>query len=483
MLIALIVLSILSIALIGIIITLYIRNSKLTNSIVSIQAKCDNFSNEALHLQERLQQLSESHDNEIQRLVDIHSQQTVALKSAHESELDRVRTQMSQILSDERARAMEELEREKVRSTEAIKHEEQRALELAKREEERLRLLANDILSEQSLRLQSSNEVRMSELLQPLKENIEGFKKQISECYNSEARERFALDERIKELIETNRSIGQEAKELSTALRGNSKVQGDWGEMILESILEKSGLRRDKEFFIQETTDENGHTLRSEAGNALRPDVIVRYPDGRIVIIDSKVSLKSFVDYVNCEDNDTRQQAGEEHIASVRRHVIELSEKDYQNNIGDVNRRIDFVLMFIPNEGAYMTAMNLDTKLWQWAYDKRVLIVSPTHLISVLRIVEMLWSRDRQTRNSIEIAEKSGLLYDKFVGLYDDLDKIYKLFDQTRKAFDSSLSKLSTGKGNLIKRAEELRALGVKTKKQLSVDSDDDDEQTLSLSD
>ena len=243
---------------------------------------------------------------------------------------------------------------------------------------------------------------------------------------------------------------------------------------MLETILENSGLRRGSEFTIQQTTDSSGSTLRDEQGRGLRPDVVVHYPDGRAIIIDSKVSLTAFVDYVNTDDPQRRDHFGRLHLASVVKHINELADKNYQDHVG--TRRLDFVMMFIPNESAYAAAMTLDPTLWTKAYDKRVLIVSPTQLVGSLRLINQLWSHDRQTRNAIEIAEKSGQMYDKFCGFVADMERIDKALTTTRAAYDSAIAKLRTGRGNLITRAETLRTLGVKASKRLKADMADSDE-------
>lgn len=353
--------------------------------------------------------------------------------------------------------------------------------ELMKQTEAHFKVMAADIMKKQSDTLRDESEQRIGEMLRPLKENIERFRTEVNQCYTAESRERFSLQERIKELIETNNNIGREAKELSLALRGNSKKQGDWGELVLETILESSGLRKDEEFIVQMTTDTSGSALRDEGGRGLRPDVVVRCPDGKSMVIDSKVSLTAFVDYVNTEDADEQDRLGKLHVASVVKHINELSEKSYQDYIGD--EKLDFVMMFIPNEAAYSAAMTLDPTLWQKAYDKRVLLVSPTQLIGSLRLINQLWNQDRQTRNAIEIAEKSGQMYDKFVGFITDMEKIEKSLNQTRVAYDSAINKLRDGRGNLINRAESLRKLGIKASKRLPqsntngcVDWESDDE-------
>lgn len=351
------------------------------------------------------------------------------------------------------------------RLKERIKFIEEEKEKLAKESETRFQNIANEILTTNSRIFKEQNETRLSEILTPLKENIEQFKKTINDSYSNEARERFSLQERIKELIELNQSISKEAKDLTTALKGNSKVQGDWGEMILENILEKSGLEKGREYEIQVTTDENGKTLRNDDGTALRPDVVVNYPGNRRVVIDSKVSLRAYVNYINSETPEEQETYAKQHLTSVRNHIAELRNKRYQDYVG--GGKTDFVMMFIPNEAAYITAMQLDSNLWQEAYDVRVLLVSPTQLISALRLVAQLWSHDRQTRNAIEIAKVGGNMYDKFVGFVDDMYKIEKSIKQANDTYNSAMNKLHEGKGNLVSYAEKMRTLGAKASKSL----------------
>lgn len=288
----------------------------------------------------------------------------------------------------------------------------------------------------------------------------------MEETYNNEARERFSLKEQIKELVERSESIGAEAKQLTHALRGDSKIQGDWGEMILESILEKSGLEKDREYFIQETLrDEEGHTIQGSDGRKMRPDVIIRYPGGENhqMVIDSKVSLTAYVNYVNAEDADEARLALKQHLVSVKKHIDELAGKSYQDYVG----KGDHVMMFIPNEAAYLAAMQADHALWQYAYEKKVLLLSPTNLIAALKLVADLWQRDKQTRNAIDIAEEGGKLYDKFAGFVEDMEKIGKSLNTTAMAYTDAMKKLKTGNGNLIGRVEKLKVMGVKAKKNL----------------
>ena len=356
-------------------------------------------------------------------------------------------------------------------------------MEVQKQEVQRIRqemnnefkVLANEILQEKSKSFSEMNHERLAEILNPLKERLEGFKKTVEETYNKEARERFSLKEQIKELVERSESIGAEAKQLTHALRGDSKIQGDWGEMILESILEKSGLEKDREYFVQETLrDEEGHTIQGSDGRKMRPDVIIRYPGGENhqMVIDSKVSLTAYVNYVNAEDADEARLALKQHLVSVRKHIDELAGKSYQDYVG----KGDHVMMFIPNEAAYLAAMQADHALWQYAYEKKVLLLSPTNLIAALKLVADLWQRDKQTRNAIDIAEEGGKLYDKFAGFVDDMEKIGKSLNTTAMAYTDAMKKLKTGNGNLIGRVEKLKVMGVKAKKNLPAVNEEEEE-------
>ncbi|MCH5346601.1 MAG: DNA recombination protein RmuC [Muribaculaceae bacterium] len=335
----------------------------------------------------------------------------------------------------------------------------------------RFKNLSTEILRQQSEIFKTEHETRLNEILAPLRQEVDRLGKNITETYSAEARERFALAARIKELVETNQSIGREAKELSTALRGNNKVQGDWGEMVLETILSKSGLIEGIHYTMQQTTDDAGRTLRDDNNRRLRPDVVVSYPDGRSIIIDSKVSLNAFIDLVAADDDQTRTHAAARHLASVKKHVATLAAKSYQDHLGPST--VDFVIMFIPVEPAYIEAMRLDNKLWQDAYDRRVLIVSPTHLISALRLVARMWTQEAQYRNALDIATAAGRMYDKFVAFVGDMEKIDKAINTTRTAYTAAMNKLADGNGNLISRARKLRDLGAKTTKNLP------DEQSL----
>ena len=353
-----------------------------------------------------------------------------------------------------------QLREENSRLNERIKFIEEEKERLILESEIRFKNLANDILQQNSTTFKEQNETRLTEILAPFKDNLEQFKKVVTESYSSEARERFSLQAKIKELIDLNQTISKDAQNLALALKGNSKVQGNWGEMILESILEKSGLERGREFFVQESA-------YNDEGKRLIADVVINYPDGRKIIIDSKVSLNAYIEIINCDDNELLEIYKKKHIASIRNHISELGSKKYQDYLGD--EKAEFVMMFIPNEAAYICAMQIDPNIWQEAYDKRVLIISPTHLISALRLIEQLWQHDRQTRNAIEIATESGKMYDKFVGFIEDLKLIEKSLTSAQNAYEKALNKLHLGKGNIISKAEKLKEMGAKTTKSLPI--------------
>ncbi len=356
---------------------------------------------------------------------------------------------------------------QKENSALTTRHEmlERQFAEMQSAAEERFKNLANDILNNNSATFKQQNEERLTEILNPLRDQIEEFKKKVNDTYNEEARELFSLKERLKDLRELGEMMGREAKQLSGALRGNTGVQGQWGEMVLETILEQSGLRKGYEYDVQVTRDDDGRVLTGESGSRMRPDVVVRYPDGRRVVIDSKASLTAFLRYSSATDDAERAAAGKDHVASVRRHADALATKKYSDIMGD--GAVDFVMMFIPTEAAYMAAMRIDPGLWQHAYNNRVLIVSPSHLVSALKIIEQLWRREQQTANVVKIAQEAAKMYDKFVNFVSDLQTIDKNLTATRKSYDEAMKKLSTGTGNLVRRAENLRALGVKAEKEL----------------
>ena len=374
--------------------------------------------------------------------------------------LERENSSISKLLAEYQAE--NKVLHERIRLT----NEQQARIE--KENEIRFKNIANEIMAQQSAGFKAQQEARLGEILAPLQQNIESFKRTLAENFSIEARERVALGVRIEELRQLQQSIGKEARELSSALRGNSKIQGDWGEMILDSILERSGLERGVHYQVQQTSEE-GQIITSDNGHSLRPDVVINYPDGKKIIIDSKVSLSAFVKLVNAASPEEEQIHRDEHIKSVRRHIKELADKRYQDYIGG-SGKADFVMMFIPNEPAYIAAVQADNELWQYAFDRRVIILSPTHLLTTLSLVAQMWRQDKITRNIIDIATESGKMYDKFVAFIEDMQKIDKSINSAHDAYMKALNKLSTGTGNLVTRAEKLKAMGAKASKNLPPD-------------
>ena len=323
--------------------------------------------------------------------------------------------------------------------------------------------VAKELLAEQSRTMRETNELRMSEIVKPLTQNLESLKRSIDGYKTEQVSYAAALKQQIKDLSDMNRNIGQEAKELTLALRGDSKVQGDWGEMMLKQILDMSGLQEGVNYETQMTREVDGTVLKTDDGARMRPDVVFFMPDNKRLIIDAKTSLSAYVDYVNASDDNTRSDALRRHLLSVRKHVDELASKNYQS----IKDSADFVMMFIPNEPAYMLAMSSDASLWEYAYKRQVVMVSPSHLISVVKLISQLWARDNQSKNAIAIAEEAGKMYDKLVGFIADLDAVGKALENAQKAHSDAKKKLFDGRGNLVGRAQKVKELGAKASKLL----------------
>jgi DNA recombination protein RmuC len=325
--------------------------------------------------------------------------------------------------------------------------------------------LANKILEEKTEKFTTLNQNNLKTILEPFQDRITELKNRVNEAYEKENKERFSLSEKVRELAELNQQISEDAKKLTRALKGESKTQGNWGEMILESILEKSGLVKGREYFLEhELRDEDNKALFSEfSGKKMRPDAVVKYPDERNVIIDSKVSLTAFTELVDETDQDIYSIKLNQHLSSIKNHISQLSQKAYD----DYGKSLDFVMMFIPSEPAYIAAMQADQNLWNFAYDKRILLLNPSNLITSLKLIADLWKREYQNRNSMEIAERGAKLYDKFVGFVDNLEKVGKNLDQAKNVYNEAYKQLSTGNDNLIIQTQKLKSLGIKNKKDL----------------
>ena len=319
--------------------------------------------------------------------------------------------------------------------------------------------LANEILEEKTKKFTELNKTNLDEILKPLGDRIKDFEKKVDETYDKESQQRYSLKIEIKNMMEQTQMVSKEASNLTKALKGEAKTQGNWGEMILESILEKSGLVKNREYFVQPSFAKED----SEKGR-LQPDIVVTLPGNRNIIIDSKVSLVAYDRYCSFEDKVEQDTALKEHVRSIKHHIDELSSKKYP----DIQlETLDFVIMFIPVEPAYLLAVQYDTSLLNYAYQKRIVLNSPTNLIFGLKMASNIWRQEYQSRNASEIAKKSGELYDKFVGLIDDLIEIGKRLVDAKSYYDKSMKKLYSGRGNLVKRAEDIKELGAKTTKSI----------------
>lgn len=335
-------------------------------------------------------------------------------------------------------------------------------LQLLKNAEEelsnRFKMLANEILEDKTKRFTEQNQTNINGLLEPLRVKISEFQGEVQKVYVQEGKDRSALSEQVRQLMSLNNQLSRDAHNLTSALKGQAKAQGNWGELILERVLEASGLRRGYEYDVQES-----HT-RSD-GSRAQPDVVVHLPEDRHLIVDAKVSLTAYEAHANSDSDVLRDAALKRHLDSVRAHIKELSEKNYQQLYG--LKSLDFVLMFIPVEPAFMLAISHDNELWQEAWRKNVLLVSPSTLLFVVRTVAHLWRQEQQNRNAQEIASRGAELYDKLAGFVEDMDRLGERLNQARDVYDKAYGKFASGRGNVIRQAEMLKGLGLKPTRQL----------------
>ncbi len=338
-------------------------------------------------------------------------------------------------------------------------HEKQRELEdIQKKFTAEFENIANRLLDEKSRKFTEQNKSNLDNILNPLKERIRDFETKVDQTYKAELAERVSLKTEIKNLVDLNKQISLEANNLAKALKGDNKKQGNWGEVILEKILERSGLVKDAEYKTQFST-------LNDEGRRIQPDVAIMLPDNKHIIIDAKVSLVAYEACVNAECEEDRERYIKEHIFSVRSHIKVLSDKNYQT--ATAFDTPDFVLLFVPIESSFSIAVQADLDLFEFAWSRKIVIVSPSTLLATLKTVSSIWKQERQTRNVLEIAEQSGRLYDKFVGFMEDMERISKNIDQSKTAYDSAINKLRDGRGNLISSVERLKSLGAKTTKTL----------------
>jgi DNA recombination protein RmuC len=361
----------------------------------------------------------------------------------------------NQLLSNSLTKVGSELESEKRIAQERMEQFNESKVQLT----EHFKNLAQDILEEKSQRFASQNQQNLDLLLRPLQEKITDFRKRVDDVYAEETRERASLQAEIHGLTALNMKMSQEANALTKALRKDSKAQGNWGELVLETILVNCGLRRGFEFDVQDTQ-------RNDQGSLVYPDVVIHLPENKHVVIDSKVSLTAYIRSVETDDQDLQKAELNAHVQSMRAHMSGLSSKNYQDLYGLGS--IDFVLMFIPIEPAFLAAISHESELFQEALAKNIVLVCPSTLHATVRTIAHVWRQEQQNRNAQEIARLCGAMYDKFVGFVDDLQSVGERINQTQKSYDEAFKKLSTGNGNLIRSAQKVRELGVKPNKALS---------------
>lgn len=329
------------------------------------------------------------------------------------------------------------------------------------RSQEQFKNLANEILEEKSKRFTEQNKQNINEIMNPLREKIKDFQDKVEKTYSVESAERNTLKGEIKKLVELNQKISEDANNLALALKGDSKKQGNWGEIILEKVLERSGLEKDREYKVQ-------YSIVDGEGNRQQPDVVVFLPGDKHIIIDSKVSLTAYEAFVNAGTDEDKTDNLQKHVVSVKRHIDELGKKNYQS-LPSLHAP-DFVLLFIPIESSFSIAVQADNELFNYAWDRKIVIVSPSTLLATLRTIASTWKQEKQARNVFEIAEESGKLYDKFVLLIEDLINVGKKMDAAKESYTDAMKKVYSGSGNIVKRIENIKKLGAKATKSLPSD-------------
>ena len=442
---------------VAIIVVWFISNKRNSQTLSTIEQ----YSNDIIKLKEQL-------SNKNEKIDDLQSK----IDSAKELEQDRQKEVLALIKSnascEEQLNSKNQKITELLKSIEELKGSEE---ELEKRLKTQFEIISNKIIEESRDKVSKFNAENISALMKPFETEIKDFKEQISTANKEQTKERTELETKIKEMVAISAGMSAEAKNLSNALRGNNKTAGNWGETILENILQNSGLTVGKEGYeLQEMLrDEEGKAYLNETGRKMIPDAIVHFPDNRNVIIDSKVSIAAYTDYCNAESEEDKKAHIKRHIASIKAHIDSLNVKSYESY---VDGSLDFVMMFIPNDFAAMVALQEDLNLWQNAYNKKILIISPTNLITSLKIVSDLWSREKQHQNIENILERGRLLFDKCCSFADSFKKIGEGLQAAVKIYDGASTQLS-GNGGIIRQAELLEKTGIKSKKSLALKSDE----------
>jgi DNA recombination protein RmuC len=390
-------------------------------------------------------------------LKELEHQKTLEWHKEEKQRLEDELRDLRENYMNERSRAIQAEESLKLQQRKQLE-QEQHLIDLQHKFKLEFENLANRILDEKTSKFTESNKANLDLILNPLKENIKAFEQKVEKVYKDESDERNMLKGVISQLMIQSKQIAEDANNLTKALKGDNKKQGNWGEIILEKVLERSGLIKDREYRIQAS-------MSHAEGSRLQPDVLVDLPDGKHIVIDSKVSLVAYERLVCAETDEERLIHLKQHIASIKGHIQNLSGKNYQD-LYQINSP-DFVLLFIPIESSFGIAVQEDAELFNYAWDRKVVIVSPSTLLATLRTVASIWKQERQNRNVLEIARLSGSMYDKFVGFLSDMESIGKNIRQSQDSYEKAMNKLSSGSGNLSSTSEKIKKLGAKTNKQI----------------
>lgn len=442
------------------------RSIQLQNMLETKDAQTKEFQDNILELSNLNSTLQTQLDAANLKIEELHS-----LVQNRGSQIDDFQQKVLQ-LTAEKVTLETQLKSFKIRVDELLKQIEElkgSEEELEKRLKDQFEIISNKIIEESRTKVNEFNATRITELMKPFEKDLREFKEQINSSTKEQSKERTQLELQIQQMVKLSEGMSQEAKNLSTALRGNNKTAGNWGEAILENILQNSGLIAGKEGYELQSMlrDEQGNAYVNEGGRKMIPDAIVHFPDSRNVIIDSKVSIAAYTDYCNAEDAEDKKAHLKRHIASIKAHIDELNVKSYERYVAG---SLDFVMMFIPNDFAAMLALQEDLNLWQNAYNKKILIISPTNLITSLKIVSDLWSREKQQQNVEKILERGRLLYDKCCTFADSFKKVGDGMQSVMKLYNSATNQLGVESG-VIRQAEMLVELGIKSKKSLVLKS------------